>query len=373
MQAFTRLLAPFTMSRSRMHHDTRATTPATTPATKPANKEHDAPPHKEKTAKTRSEAKDGGAKPSRQKQKNVNSSAQVENDEANEGPQKEKIVELRTQIEDTGNTGDTEDTDHDEVKAAPQKDKGAKTSARAEAKEIDEVDAAPPKQVQDKHRTQAEKNKPEASPPKQKQTTTPAQADVSPIRKGERIRHAPKLAEGMVYHEHPNTKYTYKIMSSAKPIAVDHSSDEDAAPSKPTTARQKTLAKTAEEKKKKQKKESPSRMTRIPGLEARRKALEKQARREMQSASDIEIEEQVTERTAKMADRLAALTKLNQELWLESQMVLDEFLGYVAYVGDEEDVGDAQVKFDRVRKRKIRGETYDWPVAKRVREGSVHD
>ncbi|KAK7193040.1 hypothetical protein PSPO01_00834 [Paraphaeosphaeria sporulosa] len=280
-----------------------------------------------RNSKTRADAEEKEADPSRQKQRGVKSRGQVEYDEANDAWQKEKTVGLRAQVEDN---------------KTPRK--------------------IGPRPLPRKRREPKRAPRPKPLPV----LLSLSGIDACP-RKGERTRHVPRLADGMAYHEHANTKNTYKVMSTAKAIALVES-DENAAPPMATTALQKTLAKTTEKKN-----TSPSRGTHSPGLEPRRRELEKQARRELQTPADIEIEEQITKRTAKMADRLTALTRSNQELWLESQAVLDEFLGYAAYVGDEEDVSDARAKFDRVRKRNIRGETYDWPVAKRVREDGVHD
>ncbi|KAL5380816.1 hypothetical protein DPSP01_007616 [Paraphaeosphaeria sporulosa] len=285
-----------------------------------------------RNSKTRADAEEKEADPSRQKQRGVKSRGQVEYDEANDAWQKEKTVGLRAQVEDN---------------KTPRK--------------------IGPRPLPRKRREPKRAPRPKPLPVLLSLSGSKARKALSLRRPGQRLLHRNRRKEQFPLKLTPVLGKEREPDITAKAIALVES-DENAAPPMATTALQKTLAKTTEKKN-----TSPSRGTHSPGLEPRRRELEKQARRELQTPADIEIEEQITKRTAKMADRLTALTRSNQELWLESQAVLDEFLGYAAYVGDEEDVSDARAKFDRVRKRNIRGETYDWPVAKRVREDGVHD
>lgn len=351
------LLRPVIMSRSRTHHDTRAVTHA--------NKKRETSPDKEKRTKTRAHAENDKSDAPPQKQKKSKFCAQVENAGAEAAPQKQEKTKHRAQTEDN------EVEEVEEVEAAPPKQIRERNRVHAE---IAEPEPAPPTQKRDKHRVQAEIAEHEPAPPKQRRTRILAQAEPSP-RKGERIRHAPKLANGMINFEHPNTKYTYNVPpveNATQSDAVDDADDADdaddsAAPSrsKPVTAVTNTPAKTND----KNNSLTPGPM--FPGLENRTAEKSKQARKDEQTTEEIETE--VTKRTAKMADRLAKVLKKHQELWLESQAAVYEFLGFAAYVGDEEDEREARAKFDWVRKRKIKGERYDWPVAKRVKEGGACD
>ncbi|KAF2444125.1 hypothetical protein P171DRAFT_494332 [Karstenula rhodostoma CBS 690.94] len=252
----------------------------------------------------------------------------------------------------------------DEADDAVQDEKNVKLRAQPEDTEDDEAEGAPVKQKRDKHRAQADNNPPQAAPLKWNRVRVAARPDASP-RKGERIRKATKQADGMVNFEHPNKKKPTILVDNAAQPTLPSNADENTAPPQPhpqpTTAVKKTTAKN----------KSPTPEVKFPGLTKYAARKEAQAQKEEQTPEEIEAE--VTKRTARMADRIASLLKKNQELWLESQAVAEEFLGYAAYVGDEDDEREARARFDGVRKRKIEGERYEWPVAKRVREGGAED
>ncbi|KAL1601838.1 hypothetical protein SLS60_006753 [Paraconiothyrium brasiliense] len=98
-----------------------------------------------------------------------------------------------------------------------------------------------------------------------------------------------------------------------------------------------------------------------------------EADEENEGPNQAEIDAEVTLRTIKMSEQIATLLKTSQESWLQAQRVADDFIGYVAYVGDEKDTNNARKRFDGIRKRMIKGERLEWPSAKRPKRGDTFE
>jgi hypothetical protein len=216
--------------------------------------------------------------------------------------------------------------------------------------------------------TAAEKNnEAEALPPKIKRIIKP-----------------PKLAEGMIDTDEAmgygkkKVKAAKDVEKTVKPVAVIHTYN-DTAPTKTIPKPKPGKATSKPPAKNNDKNDSPPRPM-FPGLE--RYVAEKKAQLAQAAAAHVskdknqdnnteEIESQVTKRTAKMSEEIAELMKMSQKTWLQAQVVADEFVAMAGYIGDEKDEDDARAKFDLVRKRKIGGERFSWPAAKRSKKGGA--
>lgn len=275
------------MARSRPNHDTGTTTAATSAR----NRERDAALQDEGKGATRAGAETGD-----------------EGDEAISIPDEENGDQIGVQAEDN------------------------------ESDENDEAEASPPKRTGNKHRSQTSKKNPKTPLPKQKEDKPLVEAD-PPLRRGERVSIAPKLPEGMVNFEHPNTVHKYKAMLRAAQYVSPDALKSDAAPSKP-----------------KSKPKTPS--TKNPNPPSRGKA---------HSPSAPETNAHIAKSAATIAQCLASLMESQQDMWLDSQALEDEVLQLMTIAGDAEASDAARNTLERVQKRRIGRVVYDWPVAKKGR------